>query len=57
MTQKYIRIGNVITMMSGKKVFTGTVPGRKDVPSINAAKRESRKLQGKSLGCGLLRVA
>ena len=52
--QAYERKGNVIRDMNGKAVFTGITLG---APSINAAKRESRKLQGSALGRGILRVA
>lgn len=57
MEQKYIRKGHIIYDMDNRAVFTGmaTIYGEK-VPSINAAKRESRRLQGTSLGQGLLRV-
>lgn len=62
MKQEYIRKDHIITDMSGKVVFTGQfLRGQKPSPSINAAKRESRKLQtGKGtggLGGGILRVA
>ena len=55
--QQFVRKDHVIKDMKGKVVFTGTVPGKPKQVSINAAKRESRKLQGANLGTGLLRVA
>lgn len=57
MNQEYVRKGHVIKDMKGKVIFTGTVPGKKGIASINAAKRESRRIQGNSLGRGILRVA
>ncbi len=57
MKQKFIRKGNIITDMAGKVLFKGQWGAdKRKRPSINAAKRESRKLQGNSLGLGLLRV-
>lgn len=42
----YTRKGSTITEVSTGKTVTYFVPGiEKKVPSINAAKRESRKLQ------------
>jgi len=56
--QEYIRKAHIITTMDGKVVFTGRVRlGKNEFASINAAKRESRKLQFPTLGNGLLRVA
>ncbi len=55
--QEYIRKGHIITTMAGKTIFTGKVPGNPKMVSINAAKRESRKLQFPTLGNGFLRVA
>jgi len=56
--QQYVRKGHVIKNMAGDVVFTGSHgAGEKKRPSINAAKRHSRELQGSRLGCGLLRVA
>ena len=58
METQYERKGHVIRDMAGEVVFTGTVgQGEFAKPSINAAKRESRKLQGSALGHGLVRVA
>ena len=57
MKQQFIRKDHIIRNMAGEVVFTGTVPGRPKSVSINAAKRESRKLQGSSLGLGILRVS
>ena len=55
---QYTRKNHVITDTSGEVVFTGTVGQGEFVrPSINAAKRESRRLQGTALGRGILRVA
>lgn len=55
--QQYTRKKNIIRDMDGKVVFTGKlVVGDISVPSINAAKRESRKLQAGQLGQGLLQV-
>lgn len=56
--QQFTRKDHVIKDMAGKVVFTGSFgEGRLKRPSINAAKRESRKLQGSRSGCGILRVA
>lgn len=55
--QEFVRKDHVIKDMKGGVVFTGNVPGRNDLASINAAKRKSRELQGSSLGLGVLRVA
>lgn len=56
--QQYERNGHIIRDMSGGIVYTGqVVAGELTKPSINAAKRESRKLQGSALGRGILRVA
>lgn len=55
--QEFVRKDHVIKDMKGNAVFTGKTPGKKDVVSINAAKRESRKLQAGDLGSGILRVA
>lgn len=58
MNQQYVRKDHVIKDMKGKVVFTGKVKvGNAERASINAAKRESRKLQGSNLGSGILRVA
>jgi len=57
MEQKYIRKGHIIRDMAGKVIFTGMWGSKKNIPSINAAKRESRYLQNANLGRGLLRVA
>lgn len=58
MKQEFVRKDHIIRDMAGKVVFTGMFTRRSTQhPSINAAKRESRKLQGTMLGCGLLRVA
>ena len=58
MNQEFIRKGHIIRDMAGKVVFTGYYQRRDgQAPSINAAKRESRKLQGNNLGSGILRVA
>jgi hypothetical protein len=57
--QKYVRKGHVIKDMEGKAVFHGQTPDRKKQPSINAAKKESRRLQlteGSGLGRGLVRA-
>jgi hypothetical protein len=45
---KFIRKGHIIKNIDGDVVFEGKCPGSKDgniIPSINAAKRESRRLQ------------
>lgn len=43
---KFYRKGHIITDVEGKVVFEGTFKhGQATYPSINAAKRESRKLQ------------
>jgi hypothetical protein len=56
--QEYVRKGHVISDMDGNAVFTGMVlAGALSKPSINAAKRESRRLQGSALGRGILRVS
>ena len=56
--QEFTRKDHVIKDMAGKVIFTGKQGTNKNAPpSINAAKRESRRLQGERLGCGLLRVA
>jgi len=56
-TLEYIRKGHIIRDVSGTIVFEGYAgSGEHRVPSINAAKRESRKLQGSALGLGSLRV-
>lgn len=56
--QEYTRKGHVIRDMAGEVVFTGTQKiGGKEFASINAAKRESRRLQQPNLGSGILRVA
>ena len=53
---KYYRKNHVITTADGKVVFTGTFKDKKgEYTSINAAKRESRKLQSVH-GQGCLRV-
>lgn len=58
MKQEYVRRDHVITDMKGNIVFTGMVRRSDGTDSsINAAKRESRKLQGDNLGCGILRVS
>ena len=58
MQQQYTRKGHIIRDMAGALVFEGYVGSGDDRrPSINAAKRESRKLQAGQLGQGLLRVA
>ena len=58
MDQQFIRKGHIIRDMKGDIVFTGTYARGGDArPSNNAAKRESRKLQGQNLGSGILRVA
>jgi hypothetical protein len=59
MDTQYERKGHVIRDFGTKEVvFTGTVgQGEFAKPSINAAKRESRELQGSALGHGLVRVA
>jgi len=54
MKQEYIRKRHVIFNMDGDVVFTGK--DQHGHPSVNAAKRESRKLQGTALGQGLLHV-
>ncbi len=57
MNQEYIRRDHIITDMTGEVVFTGTRKiGKGERTSINAAKRESRRLQGSDLGSGILRV-
>jgi hypothetical protein len=57
MDQQYTRKLNVIKDMAGNVVFTGSVgSGDLTMPSINAAKRESRRLQGAALGRGLVSV-
>lgn len=55
--QQYTRKGHVIRDMDGNMVFEGYI-GYDEArrPSINAAKRESRKLQGSALGQGLLQL-
>jgi len=56
--QQYERTKHIIRDMDDNIVFTGVLKvGEIEVPSINAAKRESRRLQGSALGQGLLRVA
>jgi hypothetical protein len=56
--QAYTRKGHIIHDMAGAVMFEGYVGSGDDRrPSINAAKRESRKLQAGQLGQGLLRVA
>lgn len=53
---QYYRKNHVITDVEGKVIFTGQFKdGEHTYPSINAAKRESRKLQAVS-GPGSLRV-
>lgn len=52
--QQYSRNKNVIRDTQNNIVFDGKTPTGES--SINAAKRESRKLQGSALGQGLLRV-
>ena len=57
MEQQYTRNKHIIKDMAGNVVFTGTVgSGDLTMPSINAAKRESRRLQGAALGRGLVSV-
>lgn len=56
--QQYERTKHIIRNMDGDIVFTGVLKvGEIEVPSINAAKRESRRLQSGALGYGSLRVA
>jgi hypothetical protein len=50
---KFYRKGHIITNLKGDVVFTGTFANG-EYPSINAAKRESRKLQ-ELYGAGCLR--
>ena len=54
---QYYRKNHVILDHELQVIFTGTV-GAGDLarPSINAAKRESRRLQGSALGQGLLQL-
>lgn len=53
---KYYRKNHIITDVDGKVIFEGTIgSGEEQRPSINAAKRESRRLQAAS-GPGSLRV-
>lgn len=57
MKAQYFRKGHVIRDAQDNIVFTGTIQhGDLTVPSINAAKRESRKLQAGRLGQGSLVV-
>jgi hypothetical protein len=57
--QQYERKAHVIRDMDENVVFEGKLDlgALGSLPSINAAKRESRKLQGGALGRGTLRVA
>lgn len=61
MENTHIRTGNKIYDNQGNLVYTGVVPGQEGAknptPSINAAKRESRRIQGSALGRGLLKVS
>ena len=56
--QQYERKAHIIRDMDENIVFEGKLDlGALDsLPSINAAKRESRKLQAGQLGSGILRV-
>ena len=60
METAHIRTGNKIYDTKGNLEYTGLVPGTENAetprPSINAAKRESRRLQGSALGQGLVQV-
>lgn len=53
---KFIRNGASIKDVDSGETTTYMIPGTKDQPSINAAKRESRKLQGTSLGRGIVQL-
>jgi len=53
-TAEYIRKGHRILDASFKVLFEGK--DQHGHPSINAAKRESRKLQAGQLGSGILRL-
>lgn len=55
MPHQYTRKRHIITDASGAVIFTGKCPAGHR--SINAAKRESRRLQAGALGQGRLRVS
>ena len=57
--QQYERKAHIIRDMDENIVFEGKLDlgALGSLPSINAAKRESRRLQGSALGQGMLRVA
>ena len=57
--QQYERKGHIIRDMEDNIVFEGKLSLGElgSIPSVNAAKRESRKLQGSALGQGILRLA
>jgi hypothetical protein len=58
MKTEYFRSNHIIADTDGNIVFTGLhhkgTPF--EGPSINAAKRESRRLQGSALGQGMVQV-
>lgn len=53
---KYTRKGATITDVETGQATTYFQKGKDQVPSVNAAKRESRILQGGALGHGSLQV-
>ena len=57
-TQKtqFIRTGHTIKNLDSDEVTTYYNPAKKQEVSINAAKRESRKLQGSQLGLGKVQL-
>ena len=53
---QYTRKGATITNVETGQATTYTQKGKDQVPSINEAKRQSRKLQGGALGHGSVAV-